>query len=59
MPYGGQRVDIDNILIPTGDILANQKGSVNDFWSKPKQIGATSTTQRFQGQLRLQLHGLR
>ncbi len=40
MPYGGQRVGVDNILIPTGDILANAKGSVNDFWSKPKQLGA-------------------
>lgn len=40
MPYGGQRVGVDNILIPTGDILANKKGSVNDFWSAPKQIGA-------------------
>lgn len=40
MPYGGQRVGVDNILIPTGEILANKKGSVNDFWSKPKQIGA-------------------
>ncbi|KAH7161787.1 galactose mutarotase-like domain-containing protein [Dactylonectria macrodidyma] len=40
MPYGGQRVGVDNILIPTGEILANTKGSVNDFWSKPKQIGA-------------------
>jgi len=39
MPYGGQRVDVDNILIPTGNILANQPGSVNDFWSKPKPIG--------------------
>lgn len=40
MPYSGQRVDVDNILIPTGDILANKPGSVNDFWSSPKQIGA-------------------
>ncbi|KAK7417747.1 hypothetical protein QQX98_004403 [Neonectria punicea] len=40
MPYGGQRVGVDNILIPTGEILPNKKGSVNDFWSKPKQIGA-------------------
>lgn len=39
MPYSGQRVDVDNILIPTGDILSNKKGSVNDFWSAPKQIG--------------------
>ncbi|ORY55139.1 aldose 1-epimerase [Pseudomassariella vexata] len=41
MPYSGQRVGVDNILIPTGDILANQPGSVNDFWSGPKQIGAS------------------
>jgi aldose 1-epimerase len=39
-PYSGQRVDVDNILIPTGDILANHPGSVNDFWSAPKQIGS-------------------
>lgn len=39
LPYGGQRVAVDNILIPTGDIQANAEGSVNDFWSKPKQIG--------------------
>lgn len=41
LPYSGQRVDVDDILIPTGDILANKKGSVNDFWSKPKQIGTS------------------
>jgi aldose 1-epimerase len=41
LPYSGQRVAVDNILIPTGDILANAKGSVNDFWSKPKQLGAS------------------
>ncbi|KAI2642144.1 aldose-1-epimerase [Xylaria nigripes] len=41
MPYSGQRVGVDNILIPTGDILANRKGSVNDFWSSPKQVGAS------------------
>jgi len=40
MPYAGQRVDTDPILIPTGDILGNQPGSVNDFYSAPKQIGA-------------------
>lgn len=41
MPFSGQRVGVDNILIPTGEILANEKGSVNDFWSAPKQIGAS------------------
>jgi aldose 1-epimerase len=41
LPYSGQRVEVDNILIPTGEILANKKGSVNDFWSEPKQLGAS------------------
>ncbi|RDL40231.1 Galactose mutarotase-like protein [Venustampulla echinocandica] len=40
LPYSGERVGVDSILIPTGDILSNQPGSVNDFWSTPKQIGA-------------------
>lgn len=40
LPYSGQRVGVDNILIPTGDILANEAGSVNDFWTAPKQLGA-------------------
>lgn len=40
MPYSGQRVGTDGILIPNGTILPNSKGSVNDFWSAPKQIGA-------------------
>lgn len=40
LPYSGQRVGVDGILIPDGTILPNFKGSVNDFWSKPKQIGA-------------------
>lgn len=44
MPFSGQRVDVDNILIPTGDIIANKPGSVNDFWSAPKQIGANITS---------------
>ncbi|KAH6682792.1 aldose 1-epimeras-like protein [Halenospora varia] len=40
MPYAGQRIDTDPILIPTGDILSNQPLSLNDFYSTPKQIGA-------------------
>ncbi|CZT04403.1 related to aldose 1-epimerase [Rhynchosporium agropyri] len=43
LPYGGQRVGTDGILIPTGDIVANEKDGLNDFWSKPKQIGANFT----------------
>ncbi|KAK8919903.1 hypothetical protein H634G_02842 [Metarhizium anisopliae BRIP 53293] len=41
MPYAGFRVGVDNILIPTGELLPNKKGGVNDFWSEPKQIGAS------------------
>ncbi|KAJ9631930.1 hypothetical protein H2203_000331 [Taxawa tesnikishii (nom. ined.)] len=43
LPYSGQRVATDGILIPNGTILPNQPGSVNDFWSAPKQIGANFT----------------
>ncbi|KAI1817638.1 aldose-1-epimerase [Poronia punctata] len=49
LPYGGQRVGVDNILIPTGDILANKKGSVNDFWSAPKQIGTSLSDPEAEG----------
>lgn len=45
----GQRIDADNILIPTGDVLANQPGSVNDFWSAPKVIGANITAPALEG----------
>ncbi|KAB8349432.1 hypothetical protein FH972_023459 [Carpinus fangiana] len=41
LPYGGQRVGVDGILIPNGTILPNPRGSVNDFWSAPKQLGAS------------------
>lgn len=43
LPYSGQRVGVDGILIPDGTILPNQQYSVNDFWSAPKQIGANLT----------------
>ena len=43
-PYAGQRVAIDSIEIPTGDILANQQGGGFYFWSAPKQIGANITS---------------
>jgi len=49
LPYGGQRVGVDSILIPTGDILANTKYSVNDFWSAPKQLGANFTNPELRG----------
>lgn len=40
LPYSGQRVAVDGILIPTGDIAPNLPYSVNDFWTAPKQVGA-------------------
>jgi len=40
MPFSGQRVEVDSILIPTGKIISNEPGSVNDFWSAPRDIGA-------------------
>ncbi|KAK4120881.1 galactose mutarotase-like protein [Parathielavia appendiculata] len=49
MPYSGQRVAVDNILIPTGKIAPNVKGSVNDFWSRPKQIGASFNNSKIHG----------
>ena len=49
LPYGGQRVDADTILIPTGDILANQPDSLNDFWTAPKQIGANFSNPDLKG----------
>jgi aldose 1-epimerase len=49
LPYSGQRVDVDNILIPTGDIIANKKGSANDFWSKRKLIGDQENNEELKG----------
>nr|OQO18097.1 hypothetical protein B0A51_16250 [Rachicladosporium sp. CCFEE 5018] len=40
LPYSGQRVGTDGILIPDGTILPNQLYDINDFWSSPKQLGA-------------------
>jgi aldose 1-epimerase len=41
LPFSGQRIDVDSILVPTGIILPNTRGGVNDFWTSPKQIGAS------------------
>ncbi|KAF2874424.1 galactose mutarotase-like domain-containing protein [Massariosphaeria phaeospora] len=49
LPYSGQRVGVDGILIPDGTILANEPYSVNDFWSAPKQIGANHTAPELVG----------
>ncbi|KAI4622395.1 uncharacterized protein J4E87_006337 [Alternaria ethzedia] len=49
IPYSGQRMDVDAILIPTGTILPNEQYSVNDFWSAPKQIGANQTAPELLG----------
>ena len=44
LPYGGTRTEIDNIEVPTGNILSNKQYSVNDWWSAPKQLGANITS---------------
>ena len=44
MPYSGQRVAVDGILIPNGTILPNEQGGVFDFWSSPKKLGANLTS---------------
>jgi len=49
LPYAGTRTEIDNIEIPTGNILGNQQYSVNDWWSAPKQLGANITSPDLKG----------
>ncbi|KAL1306253.1 hypothetical protein AAFC00_004343 [Neodothiora populina] len=49
LPYSGQRVSTDGILIPDGIILPNQENSVNDFWSAPKQLGANFSSPDLEG----------
>ncbi|KAG5926170.1 hypothetical protein E4U42_003565 [Claviceps africana] len=49
MPYAGQRIAVDSILVPTGEMLANKKGGVHDFWSKPKEIGASWNDKELKG----------
>lgn len=49
LPYSGQRVGVDGILIPDGTILPNRPYSVNDFWSAPKQVGANHTSPELLG----------
>ncbi|RBQ95435.1 hypothetical protein VDGD_06934 [Verticillium dahliae] len=49
LPYSGQRIGVDGILIPTGEVVANEKGSVNDFWSAPKPMGANATSDELEG----------
>ena len=44
MPYSGQRIATDSILIPTGDVLGNTQYGVHDFWSSPKQLAANITS---------------
>ncbi|KAF1812270.1 aldose 1-epimerase [Eremomyces bilateralis CBS 781.70] len=48
-PRSKSRVATDGILIPNGDILPSQEGSVNDFWSKPKPLGASFGDSEIEG----------
>jgi aldose 1-epimerase len=49
LPFSGTRVDVDGILIPNGNVVSNLQGSVNDFWSKPKDIGASFNDTEMKG----------
>ncbi|KAK4644738.1 hypothetical protein QC761_307540 [Podospora bellae-mahoneyi] len=49
LPFSGQTVAVDSILIPTGEISPAPKGSVNDFWSAPRQIGEGFSLEGIQG----------
>lgn len=40
LPYGGLRIGTDSILIPDGNLLINEQGGLNDFWSASKELGA-------------------
>jgi aldose 1-epimerase len=49
LPFSGQRIEVDPILVPTGNIIPNMRGSVNDFWSRPKQIGTSFSDPSLEG----------
>ncbi|KAI7089336.1 galactose mutarotase-like protein [Hortaea werneckii] len=49
LPYAGFRPDVDNILIPTGDILSNKQYGVNDWWTAPKPLGANFSAEELRG----------
>jgi len=40
MPFSQRLLEPDPAMLPTGKILDIPAGDVNDFWSKPKLIGA-------------------
>lgn len=41
LPFGARMIGIDGNTQSTGALPKVAKGSVNDFWSKPKQLGAS------------------
>ncbi|KAH6671905.1 putative aldose 1-epimerase [Halenospora varia] len=42
LPFGKRMIGIDPTTQSTGGLPSVPKGSVNDFWSAPKQLGASS-----------------
>jgi aldose 1-epimerase len=42
LPYGTRMIGIDTTTQSDGSLPKVPAGSVNDFWSKPKQLGASS-----------------
>ena len=48
-PYSRRLLDPDPNMLPTGIITTIPKNSINDFWSKPKQIGAADQDPKWVG----------
>jgi len=40
MPFSQRLLEPDSSMLPTGQILSIPAGDINDFWSKPKLVGA-------------------
>lgn len=40
MPFSQRILEPDPNMLPTGQILSIPEGDINDFWSKPKLVGA-------------------
>lgn len=49
IPQGRRLLEPDGLMLPTGKILSIPKNDVNDFWSRPRQVGFASSRPEFVG----------
>lgn len=42
-PFSQRKLGYDGLSLPTGELAHIPKGDINDFWSEPKTIGASSS----------------